>query len=72
MELYKMDVKIYIAERLKSENSTISSLDEKNMPIEHTTVKQMYKDGWRLKTISPVAEEDPFRTYLVFEKETSF
>ena len=67
-----MEVKLFIAEHLKNETSVISSLDKEDNPQENTTIRQMYAEGWSLKTISPVPEKDPFRTYLLFEKEASF
>lgn len=63
-----MEVKVFIAERVFSEDSHIAKLDEKGLPIEWTTLSKLYADGWVLKTISPVPEEDPLRSYVVVER----
>lgn len=65
-----MEIRIYIAERLKSETSRLQRLNEEDMPNpqEDTTLEKLYADGWALKTISPVPEENQFRVYVVVEK----
>lgn len=65
-----MDIKIYIAERFINENSQLMYLDQDSRPEEYTTLKKLYAQGWHLHSLSPVVEEDPFRTYVVLERES--
>lgn len=61
-----MNITIYYAETDFHEDSAITHAETKH----ETTIKTMYKDGWRLAHVSIIPDgAEIFRTHLIFEKE---
>lgn len=63
-----MEIKLFVGERLLSEESKIARLDDKGLPVEWSTLEKLYSEGWRLISITPLPEENPFRVYVAVER----
>lgn len=64
-----MEIKVFIAERFWNEISTISRIDKSSeLPYENTTLSQLYEDGWRLVSISPMHPCSNNEDHIEFEQ----